>query len=311
MNKLSIVVTGAGGFIGRALVPELAGRGYRVFALGRNLSFPSGKNVRVLDADLGSPIRLSAKQIDAVVHLAVRRPGVGDDLIQTLRSNLIPFRSVLQFSTEKKVPHMVYCSSAEVYKPLNRKLSEGDPTGPKTDFALAKLLGETLCKPFEMESRSVVTITRFPPVYGPGEGPRGLVGLWIQQARQGKPILLSGKGNERLDFVYIRDVVEGILLVLEKRPAGILNIGSGSASSLKTIASTVSKVFGVEVKPSSPGSAPHAPVGSYLCLDIRKAEKEIGFRPAFDIKSGFTHYRDTLGNPPRNRFEGGKRSKKF
>lgn len=310
MNKLSIVVTGAGGFIGRALVPELAGRGHRVFALGRNLSSLSGKNVQVLDTDLGSPIRLPARQIDAVVHLAVRRPGAGDDLIQTLRSNLIPFRSVLQFSTEKKVPHVVYCSSAEVYKPLNRKLAEGDPTGPKTDFALAKLLGETLCKPFEMESRSVVTITRFPSVYGPGENPRGLVGLWIQQAREGKPILLAGDGNERLDCVYIRDVIQGILLVLEKRPAGILNIGSGSAASLKTIASTVSKVFGGKVKVSSPRAGTHTSAGSYLCLDIRKAEREIGFKPAFDIKSGCVHYRDSLRNPPSNGVRGGKRTKK-
>lgn len=292
MSKQPVLVSGAGGFIGKPLVHELAQSGYRVLAcVRRKTSFPK-KNIRTIQSDLISPIRINSARPDAIIHLAVRKPGEKSDLMKTLRANLLPLKSILQYAKDKEVPHVIYCSSGLVYKPSNRKVAEDSETGPQSDYALAKLLGETLCKPFEMENRFVVTIIRFSHIYGPGEGTEGTVGPLIENARKGKTLRMPGKGNERLDCLYLQDVLRAFHLVLKKKPSGVLNVGSGSAYSLKTIAHSVSKTFGGKGRISS--DAKNKENRPYFCLDIRRVEQAIGFQPEYDLKSGLAHYKQFM-----------------
>jgi UDP-glucose 4-epimerase len=210
--------------------------------------------------------------------------------MQTLRANLLPLKSILQYAREKEVPHVVYCSSGLVYKPSLQKVSEEAETGPQSDYTLAKLLGETLCKPFEMENRFVVTILRFSHIYGPGEGADGPIGQMIRSAKKGSPLRISGGGDERLDCLYLQDALRAIRLILEKKPHGIWNVGCGTAHSLKTIADSVSRTFGGKVRVRfDPRKKEHRP---YFCLDIRKMEQGLGFKPDYDLKSGLARYKE-------------------
>jgi UDP-glucose 4-epimerase len=135
-------------------------------------------------------------------------------------------------------------------------------------------------------------ILRYSSVYGPGQAEGTVVPIFINKALKGEELLLYGSGKRFMDFVYIKDVVRANMLAYRYRGSGIFNIGSGRPVEMSALASSVNKIFtgsgcrivALRKKETSPS----------VFLDIGKASKELGYRPAFDLEKGLLDYRTRM-----------------
>lgn len=236
---MRILVTGAAGFIGAALIERLLARGEQVLGIDNHNDYydPALKAARVarfsahpgyqhhrLDiADNGAlQGAFTAFAPERVVHLAAQA-GVRYSLINPsayVQSNLVGFANVLEACRRGQVRHLVFASSSSVYG-ANRKLpfSEGDAVDhPVSLYAATKKSNELMAHAYSHLYQLPATGLRFFTVYGPWGRPDMSPMLFAQRIRRGEPLQVFNHGHHRRDFTYIDDIVDGTLGVLD-RPA--------------------------------------------------------------------------------------------
>ena len=128
---------------------------------------------------------------------------------------------------------------------------------------------------------------RFSNVYGPGqnsEGEAGVVAIFLQQLLKGQQSVINGNGLQTRDYVYIRDVVESVMISTDQRINGIYNVGTGEETTVNDIFHRLKILTGVESKEF------HGPEkkGEQLrsVLDYSKFTKETGWEPAICLAEG-------------------------
>jgi dTDP-4-dehydrorhamnose reductase len=215
---MRVVVTGASGFVGRALVEELrhGERAYEVFPLGRE------------DGDLAEDgvagKALAGAKPDVVVHAAARIGVVRceDEPELALRSNVLGTAEVARACTEHGA-RLAYVSTADVYG-MAAIADEDTPTAPESLYALTKLWGEQAARLYAPDR---LLILRLANPYGPGveagEG-KGAVPTMLRQAEQGERI--PAFQGEARSWCWIADVARAVRLVLESGEDGVFNVGT-------------------------------------------------------------------------------------
>ena len=198
---MRVLVTGAAGFVGRALVEELrhGGRAYEVHPLERR------------DGDLAdegvAEQAIAAARPDVVVHAAARI-GIArcdDEPLLALRSNVLATALVAQAATRHGA-RLAYVSTADVYEPANL-------------YALTKLWGERAAQQYAAER---LVLLRLANPYGPGS--KGALATMLRQAANGEPIP-AFRGESR-SWLWIGDATRAIRLVLESGEQGVFDVGS-------------------------------------------------------------------------------------
>ena len=238
----SVLVTGAAGFIGAAVVHRLLARGERVVGLDNLNAYydPTLKRARLerleaaaqpgqfrfaeLDvADAGALATLvAAESAFRVIHLAaqagvrysIENPGV------YIQSNLVGFGSVLEACRHQGVAHLVYASSSSVYGG-NRQMPFSEQHAvnhPVSLYAATKKANELMAHTYSHLYGLPATGLRFFTVYGPWGRPDMAPMLFADAILAGRPIRVFNQGQMQRDFTYIDDVVEGVLRCLD-RPA--------------------------------------------------------------------------------------------
>lgn len=236
---MRILVTGAAGFIGAALIERLLARGERVLGidnhndyydpalkqarLDRFATHPAYRHARIDLADAAAfAAACTAFAPEHVVHLAAQA-GVRYSLQNPgayVQSNLVGFGNVLEACRHGAVRHLVFASSSSVYG-ANRKLpfSETDAVDhPVSLYAATKKSNELMAHAYSHLYRLPCTGLRFFTVYGPWGRPDMSPILFAQRIARGEALQVFNHGRHRRDFTYIDDIVEGVLAVLE-RPA--------------------------------------------------------------------------------------------
>lgn len=251
-------VTGATGFIGGALVPVLAGKGYEL----RLVDDRSGP-VRVehaewpaLAVDFSGDAALRAlADSDVVLHLAAVS-GVmpcARDPAGTARVNIDGTRHLYAMCQERRIPVAFASSFAVVGAPNHLPVRENTPAQPTHEYARQKAVGETLTVELAETGHMATANLRQSNVYGgyPAAGRRVAKGnvleLFAQQARDGK-LLVNSPGTQRRDFIHIGDVVahwEAVVRFLLRRSASsgasTFNVASGEAISVLEMADRVAR----------------------------------------------------------------------
>jgi UDP-glucuronate 4-epimerase len=236
-----ILVTGAAGFIGAAVVERLLQRGEQVIGVDDLNAYydPALKRARLnrLAGLATGPAawhchRLSIQEADglqrlfaaerprAVVHLAAQagvRYSIENPAIY-LQSNVVGFGHVLEGFRRHAVEHLVYASSSSVYGG-NRQMpfEERQPVNhPVSLYAATKKANELMAHTYSHLYGIPATGLRFFTVYGPWGRPDMAPLLFAKAILAGEPIRVFNHGNMRRDFTYIDDVVEGVIRCLDK-----------------------------------------------------------------------------------------------
>jgi UDP-glucose 4-epimerase len=301
----SVLVTGGAGFIGSHLVDALVNSGYHVVVLD-NLSTGNLENLNPINLDSGSVkfvngdirdktlVSKIIEEVDRVVHLAaqtsvtysIKNPQFNDEV------NVVGTSNLLTASCDADIEKFVFISSCSVYgEPIYLPVNEQHPTQPISPYASSKLASEKEILNLHKQKNLNCGIVRFFNVYGPRQGLNdysGVIVKFIDNIKQQLPLQIYGDGSQTRDFIYVKDAVNAIMLILEqpKSNGQIFNIGTGKATTIKELAEKISQIN--SVKPNISYAPARDGDIKYSYADISKAKTTLGYKPQYGISEGLT-----------------------
>lgn len=314
---MTILVTGAAGFIGSHLCRRLLADGRSVIGVDSLNDYydPSLKRARLktLDGfdgfrffklDLSQTGALEAHvnkhSISHIVHLAAQA-GVRYSLENPhayAQSNLIGHLNMLEFARgAKALKHMAYASSSSVYGDrAGGPFSESDETrSPVSLYAATKLGGEMLSESYARLYDIPLSGLRFFTVYGPWGRPDMAYWIFTEKIFKNEPITLFSAGEMSRDFTYIDDITDGISRLLatdvpkrDGRAHKIYNLGNNTPNALMDLVAAVEAACGQEAEkiyaPRQPGDV------SRTFADISVAKAAFGYNPKTKIADGIPKF---------------------
>jgi nucleoside-diphosphate-sugar epimerase len=290
-------VTGAGGFIGSAVVQALRGAGVSVRALDgpHDAVLDGQQHVQRWRADITDlqALRQVFDGADAVLHLA-GPPSVADSMqrpCEHARSHVLGTVSVLQACRDLGISRLIYLSSAEVYArpPGDAPVAETAALSARSPYAASKIAAEQFIAAAAL-SQGLCPLTLRPfSIYGPGMSGASLIGGLLRQARQG-PLLAVQDLRPVRDHCHIDDLVRALLhaCALDIDGPLTLNIGTGVGTSVRGVVGTLCAVLGRDVCIEEQ-VAQRRPAGSdvpVLVADINRAQQCLGWRPTLSLLDG-------------------------
>lgn len=305
MTKL--LVTGGAGFIGSHLCEALLGRGDEVVVLDnfndfydpaikrRNLEALS--DARIVEGDIRDealfPRILEEQQPDVVVHLAAMAgvlPSVIDPLLY-VDVNLRGTTLLLQALAARPETRFVFASSSSVYGGNERvPFREADEIHqPISPYAATKRAGELMAHTFHHLHGIPTSCLRFFTVYGPRQRPEMAIHKFVAKVLEGEPIPFFGDGSTRRDYTYVADIVDGVLLAIDRTQGfEIYNLGGSQTTSLSELVALIGEVSGREpVIQRLPAQAGDVQV---TYADISKARERLGYEPRTSLRDGLERF---------------------
>lgn len=263
---MTVLVTGAAGFIGSATCEALANAGYEVFGIDsisdyysqdlkwlrvKNFLEPNNVNFELLDLSDHEKVNELIDRIkpEAVVHLAaqagVRTPS--GKLTKYVDANLVGFSNILEAVISREVPNFMYASSSSVYGNTSNIPYSEDEIGlqPTSFYGATKLANEIFSKSIINSTKTRAIGMRFFTVYGPWGRPDMAYFRIFSDLLGGSKFELFGDGSIRRDFTYIDDTTRGIIAIMQnskKIAPGtneIFNIGGGNPVSMNELISAI------------------------------------------------------------------------
>jgi UDP-glucose 4-epimerase len=258
-----ILVTGAAGFIGSHVAADLIKLGHEVIALddlsgGFRENVPERANFAegsILDRELLTRL-FNIHSFDYVFHLAAYAAEGLSHFIKRFNyeNNVIGSVNLINLSVIHKIKCFVFTSSIAVYGKNQLPMSEDMKPEPEDSYGIAKHAVEAELRATRLMFGLPYMIFRPHNVYGErqniGDKYRNVVGIFMNQIMQGRPMTVFGDGNQKRAFSYISDVAEPIARAIAIPEAfnQIFNIGADTPYTLNELAKQVAKVFGVEPK---------------------------------------------------------------
>lgn len=250
---MSILVTGATGFIGSRLCLALAERGETVKALCRNGDVPSHSNIIPVRGDITHKISLAEAMTGctAVYHTAALAKLWCKDHRQFHEVNVEGTKNVLEAARDAGVNRIVHTSSCGVIGPTHRyPMNENDPriTGFAIDYERTKYLAELQIREFVKQGMDIVIVC---PSRVYGEGPvtgSNTVGKMVNGYLRGRWRVIPGNGRAVANYVFLDDVVQGHIAAMEKGKSGEKYILGGEDVSFNAFFCEVKSASGKDYK---------------------------------------------------------------
>jgi len=321
---MTILVTGAAGFIGFHVSERLLARGEQVIGLDNVNDYYSVALKRARLAELGrrhtgfellevdfadnETLRRAVEglEFDRIVHLGAQA-GVRYSIENPhayVQSNLVGHLNMLEIARARRSSHFVYASSSSVYGG-NDSLPfrvEDRVDHPLSLYAATKKADELISETYAHLYRLPQTGLRFFTVYGPWGRPDMAMWLFTDAIFGGRPIQVFGEGNMRRDFTYVDDIVSGIVACLDNPPADdgsekaggsigphrLYNIGNNRSEELTRMIDLIEQACGRKAErvlmPMQPGDVRDT------YADISAIQRDLGFAPATSIDEGVPRF---------------------
>jgi UDP-glucose 4-epimerase len=298
-----VVVTGVAGFVGSNLAKKLLDKGYAVVGID-NLSAGTTENVDPrVDFHRGD---IRSQEIyplfegaDGVFHLAAKTSLV-DCLAKPLEAadmNVSGTLNVLEGARQAKVRKFIYADTSAEYEGIHEFPTPEERIQPIGVYAASKHGGATFCESYRRLYKMNVAMVRYFNVYGPAQDWRRVIppvmSSFIIRMLQGESPLIYGTGEKRRDFIYVDDVNDLHVVILEDDRADgrVFNIGSGVNHSVNEIYQLVESLLRTGLKPIY---KPDLPGEAEITLADIGAAKSLGWKPRIDIKEGLKRTIDYL-----------------
>ncbi|HEV7641539.1 MAG TPA: NAD-dependent epimerase/dehydratase family protein [Gaiellaceae bacterium] len=305
---MKALVTGGGGFIGSNLVRALLDAGHDVrvldnFSTGNRANL-SGLDIEVIEGELRSYERVhnAVRGVEVVFHLGALGsvPRSVQDPLTSSAVNIEGTLNVLLAARDEGVRRVVYSSSSSVYGPRRElPVSEDMPPDPISPYGVAKLAAERYCVSFSRVYESFESVVvRYFNVFGPRQSPfsqyAAVIPLFVTAIASGEPILVYGDGEQRRDFTYVSNVVDGTIRAAEAAGANgrIFNVAASAPATVNEVAAAIGAVLG---KPVEKTFAPPR-VGDIRdsWADVTAAREVLGWEPTVDLEHGLRRTVETL-----------------
>ena len=238
---MNILVTGGAGFVGSNLIKKLLNQNHNVVSIDnystglKSNEFPKCKYINF---DIKNINNYSAYgDFDIVFHLAA---------IARIQPSFINPEEYFNTNANATMKLAKYCSSNNI--PLIYAGSSSHHSGKfKNPYTFSKDIGEEIIQLFQLHYNLKATITRFYNVYGSYQLLEGdyttLIGRWINNIKNGTQCEIYGNGEQRRDFTHVDDIVDALILIMEKQAYGYeFELGRGKNYSVNEVA----KMFSIE-----------------------------------------------------------------
>ena len=239
----------------------------------------------------------SAAGLDAIFHLASITDTTLHDQFVQVHDNVESFRRLLNFARPTKT-RIIYASSAATYGAVTHASMESNSAAPANVYAFSKVIMDNIARHAASESPDWIIVgLRYFNVYGPREAHKGVPASMIyhlaQQIKAGKRPRIFKHGEQKRDFVYVKDAVEGTIQALDAKRSGIYNVGSGQARSFNELVEILNKCLGTDFQPDYFDN-PHAHYQNFTQADLTSARKALCYEPRFSLEDGVRDYMQWL-----------------
>ena len=230
---------------------------------------------------------------DKIIHLAAvsHANKSNKDPHSTFDHSLRTLENTLDFAKNKKT-HVIYISSSMVYGDFNSKdVDEKTNCKPIGIYGTLKLSGELLVKAYKQVFDLPYTIIRPSALYGERCVSRRVGQIFIENAIQGNEININGDGEDKLDFTYIEDLIQGITMCCsaDKALNETFNLTFGKSRKINELLKILLDQF-PKIKVNYKGREKFMPERG--TLNIQKAKELIGYTPNYSIENGYIKYID-------------------
>ena len=297
------IVTGGCGFIGSNLVDKLIDLGHEVIIFD-NISSGKVENInpkaRFIEVDISEDYFDECidwfDDVDTVFHTAARarvQPSIIDP-ISFNKTNVDGTLTLLKMAVDSGVRRFVYSASSSAYGNTNvLPTPESHSTNPLSPYGAQKLMGEIYCKTFSQVYDIETVSLRYFNVYGERQLLEGayclVMGIFLQQRLNNKPMTIRGDGEQRRDFTYVSDVVDANIKASQSDKVGkgeVINVGNGNNRSVNQIADMI----GGDRITVDPVVEPRETLA-----DNTKAHELLDWKPTMIIEDWVKQYKKELG----------------
>jgi GDP-D-mannose 3', 5'-epimerase len=304
-EQATVLVTGAGGFIGHHLTSYLAGLGHRV--RGVDLKRPEYEPTAAAEfqlADLRHPEAClqATDRVEQVYHLAANMGGIGfieRNKAAIVHDNLLIDTHMLEAARVNGVGRLLYTSSACVYpgylqrRPDVVPLREEDayPADAEDGYGWEKLIAERLCRHYREEHGLATRVVRFHNIFGP-------LGAWdggrekspaaicrkVAMAADRDEIEVWGDGEQTRSYCYVSDCVEGIHRLMQTDHHDPINLGQDRMVTVNELVDAVVRIAGKTIAKRHDISKPQGVRGRNA--DIGRMRDVLGWEPVVSLEDG-------------------------
>lgn len=319
MSRNTILVAGAGGFIGGYLVADLVARGYTdiraVDIKPLEEWYQTFDGVENIVADLKDldECRMACRNVSQVYNLAADMGGMGfieNNKALCMLTVLINTHLLLA-AKEAGVERFFYASSACVYNADKQRdsnivaLKEEDayPAMPEDGYGWEKLFSERMCRHFSEDYSLVTRVARFHNVYGPHgtwqggreKAPAAICRKVIHAIETGdREIEIWGDGQQTRSFMYIDDCIKGIKEIMDSDIAEPINLGSSELVTINQLTDIAAEIGNVTLKRRYNLDAPKGVNGRNS--DNTKIQGYLGWEPSIKLRDGMARTYEWIHN---------------
>lgn len=307
LSSYSFLITGGAGFIGSNLVEYLLKNGAGKVRVLDNFSTGFMENIaefkdnpafELMEGDIRDfeTCKKAVEDIDYVSHQAALGsvPRSINDPLTTNDVNISGFLNVLcAVKDSNRVKRFVYAASSSTYGDSKELPKIEDRIGnPLSPYAVTKYVNELYADVFAKTYGMEIIGLRYFNVFGPKQSPKGeyaaVIPLFIKAAKEGKPAMMNGDGEQSRDFTFVENVIQVNIKSFFAEEAGavnqVYNVACGGQTSLNKLWNEITDIYGLQIDPvyreNRAGDIKHSNA------NIDKARNLLGYEVVIDFKTG-------------------------
>ncbi len=295
---MKILVTGGAGFIGSHIVDGYLQAGHQVVVVD---DLTVGKKTNLNPAATFYQIDITDRQALQALFATERPDIVNHHAAQKFLRRSVEFPAedaminiigsihLLDLATHYRCQAFIFASTAAVYGDnLSHLPFQEDYRGqPIAPYGVAKLAVEQYMSTYQLHAGLRTVAFRYANVYGPrqdGQGESGVIAIFAEQLLAGQRPKIFGTGQQTRDYIYVGDVVQANLAIIESNFAGVCNISTNTEVALIDIYHQLAELTNQTEEPVFEPAKKGDPLR--LCLDNTKAQQLLDWRPTTDLKVG-------------------------